>query len=183
MFKTLQPISGHAIELKEANTGISPDGFEVSITPDDFQLDIFADRALIDTGSVVCRFPISLDDTTSVAGFLVHVRGTARLSFGSRAWLTAQLAGGSAMLAWPMEKPASPDAERAEINFLASFFAEDMVLDKQTNPLRPEPIPPTLAILAGVERRNETEHALLTIDTIDIMALNFMGGEPDGRGK
>ena len=92
------------------------------------------------------------------------------LSSGARAWISIQAAGASTALSWPI-KLYPVEQERQSVNFTAQLFAEDQIPSKATNPERPSPIPPTLVVVAGVERRDTKEHALLALDSVDLAAL------------
>jgi hypothetical protein len=172
-FKTLQPVEPRLIPPKEFSTGVSPDGLEVSILFDSFELRTDGDGQMVAVAVSTSRLPVTIGDDTSVAGYLAHARGSVLLSSGARAWISIHFAGAAATLSWPVEQTSPDERERIPIDFTARLFAEEQVLSKASNPERPSPIAPTLVVLAGVERRDAQEHALLVLDSVDVAALRM----------
>jgi hypothetical protein len=172
-FEAIEALQPSIIAPKKLSAGVSPDGLEVSILFDAFELRLGGDGSLVAVAVSAGRLPVTIEDEASLAGYLVHARGSALLSFGARAWVSIHFPGAAAALTWPVEQAASVEQERLPIDFMARLFAEDQVLSKKSNPDRPSPIEPTLVVLAGVERRNTKEHALLALDSVDLAALRL----------
>ena len=172
-FETLQPLEPRLIPPKGVSTGVSPDGLEVSILFDSFELRLDGDEQMVTVAVSTSRLPVTIGDDTSVAGYLAHARGSVLLSSGARAWVSIHFAGAAATLSWPVGQAPPDEQQRVPIDFMARLFAEGQVLSKATNPERPSPIAPTLVVLAGVERRDAQEHALLVLDSVDLAALRM----------
>jgi hypothetical protein len=153
--------------------GVSPDGLEVSVIFDTFEMRLHGDGPMVAVAVSATRLPVTIEDEASLAGYLVHARGSALLSIGARAWVSIHLAGASTALSWPIEQTSAVEQERLPIDFTARLFADDQVLSKKSNPERPRPMTPTLVVLAGVERRDTKEHVLLALDSVDLATLRM----------
>ena len=176
IFTTLVPVEPRVISPRELRAGVSPDGLEISILFDSLVVESRPKGAPFDLVLAACRLPVELPDACSLAGYLVHVRGGASLSSGARGWIGVQFGAAHATRTWPLAD-GGPQSDAANADeFLLTFFAEDLVLSKEANPARPSPLAPILTIVAGVERQESLENALINVAAVDVSALFFQAG-------
>ena len=171
LFSSIAAAELRTVPPRELRAGVSPDGLEISVLFDSLIADCTRKGPQVDIVAALCQLPVSLPPDRGLAGYLVHVRDAASMAQGVRGWLTVQFGGALATRAWPTggaRAIGEPDVE----DIFLSFFAEDLVLSKESNPQRPEPLPPILAIVVGVELGELAAAARISIDAVDISALS-----------
>lgn len=159
---------------------VAPDSIRAQASPDQRELSVLFDNLMVDASAqdrnadlriASCDVPLSLACDDHVAGFLVHIRGTATISAGARGWILAAFGATQATRSWPTGS-GGPSGEGLNLqDFNLSFFAEEPVLSKEGNPERPEPAPLRLLVAIGVERQAGRHEAMVSVASADICAL------------
>lgn len=173
IFSDIVPVALRLVSPLELRAGVSPDGLEISILFDSLAAESLPKGLPFDVVMSTCRLEVNLTDKETLAGYLVHVRGGANISSGARGWLSVQFGAAHVTRAWPSGSGGPLGDESNSDDFLLSFFAEDLILSKEVNPARPNPLAPILTIVVGVERREGLEEALINVVAVDVSALSI----------
>lgn len=169
LFSKAEPLPARMVGMAEIRMDVSPDQMEANLTFDTLSVSIDRDNPRLDAAIAMLKLPIATS-ASGIAGYLVHVRGSATLQARTRGWLSVAVGNAVATRSWPFPNVHVPAAEPLVDDFFLSIFAEDAIADKETNPGRPDPLPLPVVVMIEIEAEND-EGGVIQVAAIDIAAL------------
>lgn len=169
LFWKPEPLSARTVEMADIRMIPSPDQMKASLLFDTLIVRIDRDNLAADAAIAMLRLPIAPQCATAIAGYLVHVRGSATLQARTPGWLSVTVGNAVTTSTWPFRKDQNHASEPPTSEFILSIFVEDQIVVKETNPDRPEPLPLPVVVMIGIEA--ESGGGVIEVGSIDIKAL------------